>query len=48
MKSEGYTEMDYAPHVNFVPAIAMFLTILSFNLIGDRLRTLTNVRVGQI
>mgnify|MGYP006098159431 CR=1 FL=1 len=48
MISEGYTEMDYAPHVTFLPAAAMFFTILSFNLIGDRLRTLTNARVGQL
>jgi peptide/nickel transport system permease protein len=48
MISEGYEEMDYAPHVTLIPALAMFFTILSFNLIGDRLRTLTNVRTGQV
>ncbi|MDP7425199.1 MAG: ABC transporter permease [Rhodospirillales bacterium] len=48
MISEGYSEMGYAPHVTFVPAAAMFFTILSFNLIGDRLRTLTNAKTGQL
>ena len=48
MISEGYSELSFAPHVTFVPAAAMFFTILSFNLVGDRLRTLTNARAGQI
>ena len=48
MISDGFSEMSYAPHVTFIPAGAMFLTILSFNLIGDRLRTLTNARTAQL
>jgi peptide/nickel transport system permease protein len=48
MISEGYTELGFAPHVTFLPAAAMFFTILSFNLIGDRLRTLTNAKTGQL
>ena len=48
MISEGYTELSFAPHVTFLPAAAMFFTILSFNLIGDRLRTLTNAKTGQL
>ena len=48
MISEGYTELAFAPHVTFLPAAAMFFTILSFNLIGDRLRTLTNAKTGQL
>ncbi len=48
MISEGYSELSFAPHVTFVPAAAMFMTILSFNLVGDRLRTLTNARSGQL
>ena len=48
MISEGYVEMASSPHITFLPAAAMFFTILSFNLIGDRLRTLTNARTGQI
>lgn len=48
MIAEGYSEMAYAPHVTFVPAAAMFFTILSFNLMGDRFRTLTNARGAQL
>ena len=48
MISEGFSELSHTPHVTFVPAAAMFLTILSFNLIGDRLRTLTNARTAQL
>ena len=48
MISEGYEDLDYAPHVTLIPALAMFFTILSFNLIGDRLRTFTNARTGQV
>jgi peptide/nickel transport system permease protein len=48
MISEGYEDLDYAPHVTLIPALAMFFTILSFNLIGDRLRTFTNARRGQV
>lgn len=48
MISEGYSEMAYSPHVTFVPAVAMFATILSFNLIGDRLRSMTNAKGGQL
>lgn len=48
MISEGYTELSFAPHVTFIPAAAMFFTILGFNLIGDRLRTMTNAKTGQL
>lgn len=44
MISEGFGEIGTFPHVTFVPAGVMFLTILSFNLIGDRLRAMTDVR----
>ncbi|MFD0467031.1 oligopeptide/dipeptide ABC transporter ATP-binding protein [Nonomuraea thailandensis] len=36
--------MENAPHVVLAPSIVMFLTVLSFNLVGDRLRALTDVR----
>ncbi|MEU8364400.1 dipeptide/oligopeptide/nickel ABC transporter permease/ATP-binding protein [Nonomuraea sp. NPDC048882] len=42
--NEGRTLMETAPHVVLAPSIAMFLTVLSFNLVGDRLRSLTDVR----
>ncbi|MGW4791578.1 dipeptide/oligopeptide/nickel ABC transporter permease/ATP-binding protein [Nonomuraea sp. NPDC004297] len=42
--NEGRTLMEDAPHVVLAPSIAMFLTVLSFNLVGDRLRAMTDVR----
>ncbi|MEU8247355.1 dipeptide/oligopeptide/nickel ABC transporter permease/ATP-binding protein [Nonomuraea sp. NPDC048916] len=42
--NEGRTLMDDAPHVVLAPSLVMFLTVLSFNLVGDRLRALTDVR----
>jgi peptide/nickel transport system permease protein len=44
MIAEGKEVLDEAPHISLIPAIAMFLTVLSFNLLGDRLRELTDVR----
>ena len=38
MIAEGREILDQAPHVSMIPMGAMFLTILSVNLIGDRLR----------
>jgi peptide/nickel transport system permease protein len=44
MMSEGREQLDVAPHIAFIPAIVMFLTVLAFNLAGDRLRALTDPR----
>ena len=44
MMSEGREQLDFAPHIAFIPAIVMFLTVLSFNLVGDTLRSLTDPR----
>jgi len=38
MIAEGREVLEEAPHVTLIPAAAMFLTVLSFNLIGDSLR----------
>ena len=35
-------------HVSFIPIICMFLTVLSINLIGDRLRTLIDPRDAKV
>ncbi|NUR88317.1 MAG: dipeptide/oligopeptide/nickel ABC transporter permease/ATP-binding protein [Nonomuraea sp.] len=42
--NEGRILMENAPHVVLAPSVVMFLTVLSFNLVGDRLRALTDVR----
>ena len=37
--AEGREQLEEAPHISIVPAIVMFLTVLSFNLVGDTLRS---------
>lgn len=39
MIAEGREVLGEAPHVTLIPAAAMFLTVLSFNLLGDSLRS---------
>jgi peptide/nickel transport system permease protein len=48
MIGEGRESLDAAPQLAFIPAIAMFLTVLSFNLVGDTLRALTDPRQGAL
>jgi peptide/nickel transport system permease protein len=48
MIAEGYGVLKEAPHVSLIPMVAMFMTILSFNLLGDRLRSLTDVRESRL
>ena len=48
MIAEGRESLDIAPRLAFMPAIAMFLTVLSFNLVGDTLRALTDPRQGVL
>jgi peptide/nickel transport system permease protein len=37
--AEGAENLEDAPHVSLIPAAVMFLTVLSFNLVGDTLRS---------
>jgi peptide/nickel transport system permease protein len=48
MMSEGREVLDQAPHVAMLPTAVMFLTILSVNLIGDRLRGWNDARESQL
>ena len=48
MIGEGRESLEIAPWLAFTPAIAMFLTVLSFNLVGDTLRALTDPRQGAL
>ena len=48
MIGEGRESLDVAPRLAFLPAIAMFLTVLSFNLVGDTLRAITDPRQGAL
>jgi peptide/nickel transport system permease protein len=48
MIGEGRESLDIAPWLAFLPAIFMFLTVLSFNIVGDTLRALTDPRPGAL
>jgi peptide/nickel transport system permease protein len=48
MIGEGRESLDIAPQLAFIPAGAMFLTVLAFNLVGDTLRALTDPRQGAL
>ena len=45
---EGRENLDIAPWLAFLPAGFMFLTVLSFNIVGDTLRALTDPRPGTL
>jgi peptide/nickel transport system permease protein len=48
MIGEGRESLEMAPRLAFIPAATMFLTVLSFNLVGDTLRALTDPRQGAL
>ena len=48
MISEGREVLDQAPHVSLIPAGVMFLTVLSFNLIGDRIRERNDQMIREL
>jgi peptide/nickel transport system permease protein len=48
MISEGREALDEAPHITLIPALILFLTVLSFNLIGDSLKRVLDSKEGQI
>jgi peptide/nickel transport system permease protein len=48
MIGEGRESLDIAPRLAFIPAVTLFLTVLSFNLIGDTLKALTDPRQGAL
>jgi peptide/nickel transport system permease protein len=48
MIAEGREVLEEAPHVSMIPAGVMFLTVMSFNLIGDSLRNLAEKRTSQL
>jgi len=48
MIGEGRESLELAPWLAFLPAGVMFLTVLSFNLVGDSLRALTDPRPGAL
>ena len=48
MISEGRSALERAPHISLIPAAAMFLTVLSLNVLGDRLRRRAEAREGGL
>ena len=47
MIAEGIDELADNPQIAFLPSLFMFLTILSLNMMGDRLRQLTDIKSGN-
>lgn len=47
MLNEARADMMTAPHVALFPAIAIFLTVLAFNLLGDGLRDALDPKIEQ-
>ncbi len=49
MLNEARADMVIAPHVALFPAVAIFLTVLAFNLLGDgcAMRWTRRLRVSQ-
>ncbi|MDQ3147552.1 MAG: ABC transporter permease [Actinomycetota bacterium] len=41
---EGRQQLDETPHVSLLPCLVMFITLLALNYVGDKLRSLFNVR----
>ncbi len=44
----GRSDLDRAPHAVFFPALFMFLTVLSINYIGDRIRQYVDVKESAL
>ncbi len=48
MIAEGKEVLDEASHVSLLPALILFLTVLSFNLVGDSLKRVLDSKEGQL
>jgi peptide/nickel transport system permease protein len=48
MIAEGRESLEIAPRLAFIPAATLFLTVLSFNLVGDTLKALTDLRQSAL
>lgn len=47
MLRQAYQYMDRAPYLSFFPGVAIFVTVLSLNLVGDGLRLALDPRLRQ-
>ena len=48
MINEGRQVLEEAPHVSLIPAAVMFLTVLSLNFAGDRMRAFFDVKESAL
>jgi peptide/nickel transport system permease protein len=48
MIAEGKEVLDEAPHISLIPALFLFLTVLSFNIIGDSLKRVLDSKESQL
>jgi len=48
MIAQGFSDINTDPHITFLPALFLFLTVLSLNLIGDYLRKKFLARQGAL
>lgn len=48
MIASGFDHIELSPHITFMPSIIMFLTVLSLNLVGDRLMSMGHTREAAI
>ena len=48
MIAQGFTDINTDPHITFLPAFFLFLTVLSLNLIGDILRNKFTLRESAL
>jgi len=48
MIAEGKEVLDEASHVSLLPALILFLTVLSFNIVGDSLKRVLDSKEGQL
>ncbi len=48
MIAEGKEVLEEAPHISMIPSLILCATVLSFNLIGDALRSIVDNRKGQL
>jgi peptide/nickel transport system permease protein len=48
MIAQGFPDINTDPHITFMPALILFLTVLSLNLIGDQLRHKFTIRESAL
>jgi len=47
MAADGYHGMDFAPHIVLAPTIALSITLMAFNWLGDGLRDAFDPRMRR-